>query len=68
MRHVYALDYGSRGLSMLEPLPPVGAVIYSDDTERTMRLLRMLRATIDERADQGRPLPLLRIVDYRQQR
>lgn len=64
--HVYALDYGSRGLSMLEPLPPVGAVIYSDDTERTMRLLRMLRATIDERAERYARLKAGSIVDYRQ--
>ncbi|MBX3313679.1 MAG: FHA domain-containing protein [Actinobacteria bacterium] len=47
--HVYGLDFASRGLAMLEPLPNVGAVISGDDDERVRRLLRTLRATIDER-------------------
>ncbi len=47
---VYGLDFGGRGLSMLEVLPHVGAVINAEDTERTSRLLKQLRATIDERA------------------
>jgi len=47
--HVYGLDFASRGLAMLEPLPNVGAVISGDDDERVRRLLRTIRATIDER-------------------
>jgi len=47
---VYGLDYGSRGLSMLEALPHVGSIIGADDAERTERLLTFLRQTIDERA------------------
>jgi len=48
--HVYGLDFGARGLSMLEVLPHVGSIIDGDDVERTARLLRNLRATIDDRA------------------
>ncbi|OZB87952.1 MAG: cell division protein FtsK, partial [Microbacterium sp. 14-71-5] len=48
--HVYALDFGSRGLDLLEDLPHVGAVVRGDDVERVGRLLRHLRAVIDERA------------------
>lgn len=48
--HVYGLDFGSRGLSMLEGLPHVGAIVSGDDEERVVRTLRMLRDTVDERA------------------
>lgn len=48
--HVYGLDFGSRGLSMLESLPHVGAIVAGDDEERVVRTLRMLRDTVDERA------------------
>ena len=48
--HVYGLDFGSRGLQMLEPLPHVGSIIGQEDGERVARLLRTLRRTIDERA------------------
>ena len=37
--HVYGLDFGNRGLAMLEPLPHVGSVIYASDHERVVRLL-----------------------------
>ncbi len=48
--HVYGLDFGSRGLSMLEGLPHVGAIVSGDDEERVVRTLRMLRDVVDERA------------------
>jgi S-DNA-T family DNA segregation ATPase FtsK/SpoIIIE len=35
---------------MLEALPHVGAIIGADDSERILRLIRLLRETIDERA------------------
>lgn len=63
--HVYCLDFGSRGLSMLEPLPHVGAVIYGDDTERVLRLLRTLRQTIDRRAEEYAKVRAGTITDYR---
>jgi S-DNA-T family DNA segregation ATPase FtsK/SpoIIIE len=48
--HVYGLDFGARGLSMLEELPHVGNVISGSDHERIIRLLGWLRGVIDERA------------------
>lgn len=48
--HVYGLDYGSRGLAMLEPLPHVGAVIDASDVERVARLMRTLQDLITDRA------------------
>ncbi|GAB3117377.1 FtsK/SpoIIIE domain-containing protein [Janibacter alkaliphilus] len=48
--HVYGLDFGNRGLSMLEELPHVGSIISGQDEERVKRLLTRLREIIDERA------------------
>ncbi|MGB8861366.1 MAG: FtsK/SpoIIIE domain-containing protein, partial [Ilumatobacteraceae bacterium] len=62
---VYALDYGSRQLSMLEALPHVGAVIYADDPERTQRLLRMLRGMIEERSERYSEVKAGTIGEYR---
>ncbi|MDR0285640.1 MAG: hypothetical protein LBI33_12265, partial [Propionibacteriaceae bacterium] len=47
---VYGFDCGASGLAMLEPLPPVGAIIDGSDQERVGRLLRRLAQTLDERA------------------
>ncbi len=47
---VYGLDFGSRGLQMIEALPHVGSVVSGDDEERVARLIRQLRETVDERA------------------
>lgn len=47
---VYGLDFGSRGLTMLETLPHVGSIVGADDVERTARLVAQLHATVDERA------------------
>jgi len=46
---MYVLDYGSRGLSSLEKLPHCGGVIFSDDLNRTRRLLDILTRTAGER-------------------
>jgi len=62
---VYALDFGARGLSMLDELPHMGAVIGGDDGERTLRLLKMLRSTIDERATRYSAVNASTIVEYR---
>lgn len=48
--HVYGLDFGASGLSMLEELPHVGSIVPGDDEERVIRLLRTLRGLVDERA------------------
>lgn len=47
---VYGLDFGARGLQMLEALPHVGSIIGADDAERIARLINQLRETVDERA------------------
>lgn len=64
--HVYGIDFGARGLSMLEPLPHVGAIVNGDDHERLTRLLRHLRATIDERAARFAAVQAGSIAEYRQ--
>jgi S-DNA-T family DNA segregation ATPase FtsK/SpoIIIE len=47
--HVYGIEYGARGLSLIEELPQVGAIVRGEDTERVGRLLGDLCALIDER-------------------
>jgi S-DNA-T family DNA segregation ATPase FtsK/SpoIIIE len=47
--HVYGVDFATRGLTPLEGLPHVGAVIGSEDQERVERLFSMLRATLERR-------------------
>jgi len=63
--HVYGLDFGNRGLAMLEALPHVGSIVPGGDHERVTRLLRMLRATIDERATRYSAVSAATITDYR---
>lgn len=63
--HVYGLDFGARGLQMLEPLPHVGSIINGDDGERVQRLLRQLRETIDERAARYAAVNASSIQEYR---
>lgn len=46
---VYGVEFGGRGLSMLEPLPQVGAIIRGEDTPRLVRLMAYLREVIDAR-------------------
>ncbi|MBT8227637.1 MAG: FHA domain-containing protein [Dactylosporangium sp.] len=48
--HVYGVEFGTRGLTALEPLPQVGSIIRGDDDERVGRLLDQVRQMIDERA------------------
>jgi len=64
--HVYALDFGARGLAMLEEFPHVGAVINGEDAERTVRLLKMLRFMIDERAARYAAVNASTVVEYRE--
>jgi S-DNA-T family DNA segregation ATPase FtsK/SpoIIIE len=63
--HVYGLDFGNRGHAMIEPLPHVGSVIYASDHERVVRLLTMLRETIDERALRYSAVNAATITDFR---
>ncbi|MDO9396393.1 MAG: FtsK/SpoIIIE domain-containing protein [Herbiconiux sp.] len=64
--HVYGLDFGSSGLSMLEELPHVGAIISGDDEERVIRLLRMLRDLVDDRSVRYSGVRAGSIGEYRQ--
>ena len=63
--HVYGLDFGARGLQMLEPLPHVGSIIQGEDDERIQRLLRQLRQLVDERAAQYADVDAGSIEEYR---
>jgi S-DNA-T family DNA segregation ATPase FtsK/SpoIIIE len=62
---VYGLDFGARGLDMLEELPHVGSIIAGGDHERLTRLLTDLRALIDERAVRYARAKAGTITEYR---
>jgi S-DNA-T family DNA segregation ATPase FtsK/SpoIIIE len=62
---VYGLDFGSRGLDVLQELPHVGGIVNGDDTELVIRLLRMLREEIDRRAARYAEVRAGSITDYR---
>ncbi len=64
--HVYCIDFGSRSLQLLEDFAHVGAVITSDDHERIARLLRDLRATIEQRRERFRAADADSIAQYRE--
>ncbi len=63
--HVYGLDFGSRGLQMLDGLPHVGAVISGDDDERVVRTIRMLRDLVDDRSIRYAAVSAGTIGEYR---
>jgi S-DNA-T family DNA segregation ATPase FtsK/SpoIIIE len=62
---VYGLDFGTGGLRMLEVLPHVGSIVSGDDPERVMRLLRLLRDQLEDRAARYTAVNAGSIVDYR---
>src|SRR5205814_1260581 len=62
---VYGVDFGARGLAMLEKLPHVGSIINGSDHERIVRLLTWLRDLIDERALRFSKVNAATITDYR---
>ncbi len=47
--HVYALDFGNRGLRPLEALPHCGGVVNGEEGERVARLFAMLDAFVEDR-------------------
>ncbi|MGB7963218.1 MAG: FtsK/SpoIIIE domain-containing protein [Propionicimonas sp.] len=63
--HIYGLDFGSRGLTMLADLPHVGAIVDGDDEERVIRLLRMLKGVVDERATRFAAVRADSVSEYR---
>lgn len=62
---VYCLDFGSRGLAMLEDLPHVGAVVVGSDEERVERLVTFLKDTVEERAARYAAVNAATINEYR---
>lgn len=46
---VYAIDAGGGALSVLERMPSVGSVVLEQQTERMLRLIRMLARAVEER-------------------
>lgn len=62
---VYGLDFGAHGLRMLEGLPHVGSIVAGDDDERVVRLIRMLRDTVDERSTRYAAVQAGSIGEYR---
>ncbi len=63
--HVYGIDFGNHGLSMLESLPHVGSIVPGADHERLTRLLLFLRETIDDRAVRYSRASAATLTDYR---
>lgn len=63
--HVFGIDFGGGGLSLLEPLPGVGSVIDGADEERVVRLIRWLREMADERASRYAAAKAPTILEYR---
>jgi S-DNA-T family DNA segregation ATPase FtsK/SpoIIIE len=63
--HVYGLDFGVRGLAMLESLPHVGSIVSGADHERVVRLLTWLRQLIDDRAVRYSRVNAGTVTEYR---
>lgn len=63
--HIYALDFASRSLGLLEDLPHVGSVVGGNDHERVVRTLRMFRQAIDERVTRYSSVNAATLTDYR---
>ncbi len=64
--HVYVIDLDSGGLSALEKLPHVGAVVAPTQNERRSRLLRLLDDEISARrsdSDSGHSTDVVLLVD-----
>ena len=62
---VYGVDFGARGLQPIALLPNVGSVVQGDDHDRLVRLLRMLAAMVDERAERFADAGAATLGEYR---
>jgi len=47
--YVYGIDFAGGGLGVLDEWPAMGSVVREQQPERVLRLLRMLKRTIDDR-------------------
>ena len=48
---LYIVDYGSETLNMFRDAPNVGDVMVSDDTEKIMRMFKLIKKQIKERKE-----------------
>lgn len=64
--HLYAFDFGGRGLDPLSHLPHCGGVVVGSDLERVGRLFGMLRAEIDRRVDAFADAGVASLSEYRE--
>ena len=64
--HVYGLDFGNRGLSMLEGLPHVGGIIAGTDHDRITRLMRWLSGEVADRGERYSRVNACTIAQYRE--
>ncbi|WP_306214871.1 FtsK/SpoIIIE domain-containing protein [Actinoplanes sp. RD1] len=60
---LYAVDYGTGDLGVLDGLPCTGSVIAADDRERQVRLIRHLRAELDRRRAGGTGPRIVVLID-----
>jgi S-DNA-T family DNA segregation ATPase FtsK/SpoIIIE len=66
--HLYGLDFATRGLTPLDALPHVGAIVGGDDQERVERLFGLLRSTLERRKLLFAQAGVFSLSDYRAQR
>jgi S-DNA-T family DNA segregation ATPase FtsK/SpoIIIE len=64
--HIYCLDYGGRGLRMVEGLPHVGGVVIDDDPERVRRVLTDLQVILDRRIEAFSQVKAANLGEYRE--
>ena len=62
---VYALDFAGRGLTRIEDLPHVGAVVLDDDEEQLRRLLSDMEKTLHRRAQEFSAVRAGSLSEYR---
>jgi len=63
--HLYLLDFGGRLLTLFTPLPHVGGVILTDESERLHRLLRYLLREMESRKERFARAGVNTLVSYR---
>src|SRR5699024_10721638 len=60
------IDFGTGSLRSVEVLPHVGSIVSGDDAERVQRLLRNLRAMLDDRAKRYSEVNAASLTEYRE--
>ncbi len=65
--HLYAMEFGARGLGSLERLPQCGSVIPGDDVERVQRLFAVVEKQLGERRDLFARIGVTNLREYQDQ-